>query len=142
APASDPGAARPVRDPDGARPPRGSARRDRRRRPPLARRALAPAGAATRRRAHDAGRPPAARAARARRALLRHRRHRRRRRRLRAADAARADVRGVEIDPRVADSDAALVVDQVRAGLVVRMAVLYDLLTRGPVLVETAVEVA
>ncbi|HZQ04071.1 MAG TPA: aspartate carbamoyltransferase catalytic subunit [Gaiellaceae bacterium] len=50
--------------------------------------------------------------------------------------------RGVEIDPRVADSDAALVVDQVRAGLVVRMAVLYDLLTRGPVLVETAVEVA
>jgi aspartate carbamoyltransferase catalytic subunit len=37
--------------------------------------------------------------------------------------------RGVEIDPRVADSDAALVIDQVRAGLVVRMAVLYDLLT-------------
>jgi aspartate carbamoyltransferase catalytic subunit len=37
--------------------------------------------------------------------------------------------RGIEIDPRVADSDAALVVDQVRAGLVVRMAVLYDLLT-------------
>jgi aspartate carbamoyltransferase catalytic subunit len=50
--------------------------------------------------------------------------------------------RGVEIDPRVADSEAALVVDQVRAGLVVRMAVLYDLLTTGPVLVETAVEVA
>jgi aspartate carbamoyltransferase catalytic subunit len=50
--------------------------------------------------------------------------------------------RGVEIDPRVADSDAALVVDQVRAGLVVRMAVLYDLLTTGPVVVETAVEVA
>jgi aspartate carbamoyltransferase catalytic subunit len=50
--------------------------------------------------------------------------------------------RGVEIDPRVADSDAALVVDQVRAGLVVRMAVLYDLLTTGPVLVESAVEVA
>jgi aspartate carbamoyltransferase catalytic subunit len=50
--------------------------------------------------------------------------------------------RGVEIDPRVADSDAALVVDQVRAGLVVRMAVLYDLLTTGPVPVETAVEVA
>ncbi len=38
--------------------------------------------------------------------------------------------RGVEIDPRVADSDAALVADQVRAGLVVRMAVLYDLLDR------------
>jgi aspartate carbamoyltransferase catalytic subunit len=50
--------------------------------------------------------------------------------------------RGVEIDPRVADSDAALVVDQVRAGLVVRMAVLYDLLTTGPVAVATAVEVA
>lgn len=40
--------------------------------------------------------------------------------------------RGVEIDPRVADSDAALVIDQVRAGLVVRMAVLYDLLTFAP----------
>jgi aspartate carbamoyltransferase catalytic subunit len=50
--------------------------------------------------------------------------------------------RGVEIDPRVADSDAALVVDQVRAGLVVRMAVLYDLLTTGPVAVETVVGVA
>ena len=50
--------------------------------------------------------------------------------------------RGVEIDPRVADSVDALVVDQVRAGLVVRMAVLYDLLTTGPVAVETAVEVA
>jgi len=50
--------------------------------------------------------------------------------------------RGVEIDPRVADSEAALVVDQVRAGLVIRMAVLYDLLTSGPVVVEAAVEVA
>jgi len=50
--------------------------------------------------------------------------------------------RGVEIDARVADSDASLVVDQVRAGLVVRMAVLYDLLTAGPVPVEAAVEVA
>jgi aspartate carbamoyltransferase catalytic subunit len=50
--------------------------------------------------------------------------------------------RGVEIDARVADSDASLVVDQVRSGLVVRMAVLYDLLTSGPVAVETAVEVA
>jgi len=38
--------------------------------------------------------------------------------------------RGVEIDARVADSEAALVVDQVRAGLVVRMAVLYDLVTQ------------
>jgi len=40
--------------------------------------------------------------------------------------------RGVEIDPRVADSDVALVTDQVRAGLVVRMAVLYDLLVAQP----------
>ena len=52
--------------------------------------------------------------------------------------------RGVEIDARVADSDVALVVDQVRSGLVVRMAVLYDLLTSGPVVVQAtaAVEVA
>jgi aspartate carbamoyltransferase catalytic subunit len=50
--------------------------------------------------------------------------------------------RGVELDARVADSSAALVVDQVRAGLVVRMAVLYDLLTTGPVAVEAAVGVA
>ena len=50
--------------------------------------------------------------------------------------------RGVEIDARVADSDASLVVDQVRSGLIVRMAVLYDLLTAGPVSVESAVEVA
>jgi aspartate carbamoyltransferase catalytic subunit len=41
--------------------------------------------------------------------------------------------RGVEIDPRVADSEAALVTDQVRSGLVVRMAVLYDVLTVAPV---------
>jgi aspartate carbamoyltransferase catalytic subunit len=41
--------------------------------------------------------------------------------------------RGVEIDPRVADSEAALIGEQVRAGLVVRMAVLYDLLTVTPV---------
>jgi aspartate carbamoyltransferase catalytic subunit len=41
--------------------------------------------------------------------------------------------RGVEIDPRVADSRAALVTEQVRLGLVVRMAVLYDLLTAAPV---------
>jgi len=46
--------------------------------------------------------------------------------------------RGVEIDPAVADDQDALIVTQVRAGLVVRMAVLYDLLTHGPVLVETA----
>jgi aspartate carbamoyltransferase catalytic subunit len=51
--------------------------------------------------------------------------------------------RGVEIDPRVADSDASLVIDQVRAGLVVRMAVLYDLLTAGrPVAVDAVVGVA
>ncbi len=50
--------------------------------------------------------------------------------------------RGVEIDSRVADSEAALVTDQVRSGLVVRMAVLYDLLTTGPVAVESAVGVA
>jgi aspartate carbamoyltransferase catalytic subunit len=40
--------------------------------------------------------------------------------------------RGIEIDPRVADSAQALVTDQVRAGLVVRMAVLYDVLTAAP----------
>jgi len=50
--------------------------------------------------------------------------------------------RGVEIDPRVADSAAALVTDQVRAGLAVRMAVLYDLLTTSPVRVVEPLEVA
>jgi aspartate carbamoyltransferase catalytic subunit len=40
--------------------------------------------------------------------------------------------RGVEIDPRVADSDAALVTDQVRSGLAVRMAVLHDLVMPAP----------
>src|SRR5207245_2813312 len=40
--------------------------------------------------------------------------------------------RGVEIDPRVADAVDSLVELQVRAGLVTRMAVLYDLLTSGP----------
>jgi aspartate carbamoyltransferase catalytic subunit len=50
--------------------------------------------------------------------------------------------RGVEIDPRVADSGAALVTDQVRAGLVVRMAVLYDLLTVAPAPSRVALEVA
>ena len=52
--------------------------------------------------------------------------------------------RGVEIDPRVADSADALVEAQVRSGLVVRMAVLYDVLTGGPVGVEAlaAAEVA
>jgi aspartate carbamoyltransferase catalytic subunit len=47
--------------------------------------------------------------------------------------------RGVEIDPRVADAQDALIETQVRAGLVVRMAVLYDLLTHGPVSVAPAV---
>ena len=50
--------------------------------------------------------------------------------------------RGVEIDARVADSTAALVTTQVRSGLVVRMAVLYDLLTTGPVRVAEPMEVA
>jgi aspartate carbamoyltransferase catalytic subunit len=52
--------------------------------------------------------------------------------------------RGVEIDPRVADHADALIETQVRAGLVTRMAVLYDLLTSGPVGIktETALEVA
>ncbi|HZT85905.1 MAG TPA: aspartate carbamoyltransferase catalytic subunit [Gaiellaceae bacterium] len=52
--------------------------------------------------------------------------------------------RGVEIDPRAADSPESLITRQVRSGLVVRMAVLYDVLTGGPVGVQalTAVEVA
>jgi aspartate carbamoyltransferase catalytic subunit len=41
--------------------------------------------------------------------------------------------RGVEIDARVADSPESLIEAQVRSGLVVRMAVLFDLLTQGPV---------
>jgi aspartate carbamoyltransferase catalytic subunit len=45
--------------------------------------------------------------------------------------------RGVEIDPRVADHADALIEAQVRAGLVTRMAVLYDLLTSGPIEVKT-----
>src|SRR5512132_157842 len=52
--------------------------------------------------------------------------------------------RGVEIDPRVADHADALSETQERAGLVTRLAVLYALLTGGPVgvKVETALEVA
>src|SRR5579862_1259112 len=52
--------------------------------------------------------------------------------------------RGVEIDPRVADASDSLVITEVRAGLVTRMAVLYDLLTGGPVGVQAlaAAEVA
>jgi aspartate carbamoyltransferase catalytic subunit len=50
--------------------------------------------------------------------------------------------RGIEIDPRVADSEQALVTDQVRAGLVVRMAVLYDVLTVAPVAIPSQAVVA
>jgi aspartate carbamoyltransferase catalytic subunit len=46
--------------------------------------------------------------------------------------------RGVEIDPLVADAADALIETQVRAGLVTRMAVLYDLLTTGPVGIRAA----
>ena len=152
----------------------GPARRDRRRRPALARRALADRGARARRRAHDARRPADARAARDRARWAA-------RSRPRSATIGAADVvyvlrmqrermlagaayvpslreyaaewgitprrlrpgqivmhpgpmnRGVEIDPRVADSDVSLITEQVRSGLVVRMAVLYDLLAGGPI---------
>jgi aspartate carbamoyltransferase catalytic subunit len=52
--------------------------------------------------------------------------------------------RGVEIDAAVADDTDSLIVTQVRAGLVVRMAVLYDLLVGSPVPVPVGdpVEVA
>jgi aspartate carbamoyltransferase catalytic subunit len=52
--------------------------------------------------------------------------------------------RGVEIDSRVADSADSLIESQVRFGLVVRMAALYDVLTGGPVGVRAlaAAEVA
>jgi aspartate carbamoyltransferase catalytic subunit len=46
--------------------------------------------------------------------------------------------RGVEIDAAVADAAESLIQQQVRSGLVVRMAVLYDLLTHGPAEVKTA----
>jgi aspartate carbamoyltransferase catalytic subunit len=46
--------------------------------------------------------------------------------------------RGVEIHPAVADSVDALIERQVRSGLFVRMAVLYDLLTQGPAAVPAA----
>jgi aspartate carbamoyltransferase catalytic subunit len=42
--------------------------------------------------------------------------------------------RGVELDGRVADSPASLILEQVRNGLVVRMAVLQDLLVARPAL--------
>jgi aspartate carbamoyltransferase catalytic subunit len=47
--------------------------------------------------------------------------------------------RGVEIEARVVDSPESLIETQVRSGLVVRMAVLYDLLTQGPVAVARPV---
>jgi aspartate carbamoyltransferase catalytic subunit len=52
--------------------------------------------------------------------------------------------RGVEIDARVADSADSLIERQVRSGLVVRMAALYDVLTGGPIGVRAlaAAEVA
>src|SRR6188508_3553160 len=46
--------------------------------------------------------------------------------------------RGVEIHPVVADAADALIERQVRSGLVVRMAVLYDLLTHGPIEMKVA----
>ena len=46
------------------------------------------------------------------------------------------------IDPQVADSDVSLITEQVRSGLVVRMAVLYDLLAGGPIDVARGLEVA
>src|SRR5205809_7451294 len=45
--------------------------------------------------------------------------------------------RGVESDPRDADPPDALIETPVRAGLVSRMAVLYELLTSGPVEIKT-----
>jgi aspartate carbamoyltransferase catalytic subunit len=50
--------------------------------------------------------------------------------------------RGVEIDSDVADGPSSRIIDQVRSGLVVRMAVLYDLLN-GPTLspAETALRI-
>jgi aspartate carbamoyltransferase catalytic subunit len=46
--------------------------------------------------------------------------------------------RGVEIDGVVADAADALIARQVRSGLAVRMAVLFDLLTHGPVELKVA----
>ncbi len=172
APAPDAGAPRPVHDARGARPPRGAPRRDRRRRSPLAGRALARPGArarrqpdcrssARRRSSPEASRRSVARcrttsprsptptsstscgcsaSAWGRRSCRRYASTRRctasRPSRVRAGQVVMHPGpmnRGVEIDPRVADSEAALVTDQVRAGLVVRMAVLYDVLTVAPV---------
>ena len=81
----------------------GPARRDRRRRPPLARRALEHPGADHDGRPRHARRPAVADPARDRGARLRdddrHRRDQGGRRRLRPAHAARADARGRELRP-------------------------------------------
>jgi aspartate carbamoyltransferase catalytic subunit len=50
--------------------------------------------------------------------------------------------RGVEIDGVVADSAASLIGEQVRSGLVVRMAVLYDVLLGSSVPATVAVREA
>jgi aspartate carbamoyltransferase catalytic subunit len=50
--------------------------------------------------------------------------------------------RGIEIDPRVADAESSLVTDQVRSGLVVRMAVLADLVTADVPLAAVGIELA
>ena len=101
APAPDAGAARPLHDPGGARPDRGRPRGDRRRRAPLAGRALERPGAGADGREGDARRAAAADPARDRgdglRGLARDRRDRRRGRRLRPAHAARADGRGRQL---------------------------------------------
>jgi aspartate carbamoyltransferase catalytic subunit len=46
--------------------------------------------------------------------------------------------RGVELSADAIDSDAALIVDQVKAGVAVRMAVLYELLVGAPILAAVA----
>ena len=173
APAPDAGAARPVHDPGAVRPHRGPARGDRRRRPPLAGRALEHPGA---RRCSGArvtlvGPPPLlprgieemgceattdidAIGAADIVYVLRMQKERM----LEGANyvpslreyTARWGVtperlrpgqkvmhpgpmnRGVEIDPLVADAADALIETAGARGLVVRMAVLYDLLTTGP----------
>ena len=166
--APDPGAARPVHDPQGGGPARGPARRDRRRRPALAGRALehdrfarcgmrvtlvgpprlipreiAASGVEV---SHDVDAIAAADVV----YVLRMQRER-----MLAGEAFVPSLReyaqrycvtparvrpgqivmhpgpmnrGVEIDGVVADSAASLIAEQVRSGLVVRMAVLYDVL--------------
>ena len=93
----DAGAARPLHDARGARAPRRASRRHRRRRAPLAGRAVADRGARARRRAGDARRAADAHPARHRVDGLRgvdgHRGHRGSGRRLRPADAAGAHER-------------------------------------------------